>query len=208
MTTILDNFLVLEGLDGAGTTTQAALIEKEALNEGIEVFATAEPTKGEIGLLIRRMLHSSEPVHPDTFALLYAADRNEHLNGPSGIVEQVQAGRLVVSDRYLLSSLAYQSVDSRRGFVSLLNDRYPAPALTIFVDVPVELCLHRLAGRGAPDRFENRERLERVRERYHQEISGLRDAGGAVVVVDGTGSAEGVFAELWTHVQKLPIFQT
>lgn len=203
---ILSNFLVLEGLDGSGTTTQTSLLAERVASMGISVRAEAEPTDGPVGQLIRRYLHSSDDVDSDTFALLYAADRNEHLNGPNGIVSQA-TDRLVISDRYFLSSLAYQSVESGLDFVRALNDRFPWPELTLFVDLPVERCLERLSSRKALDRFETRERLDRVYSRYHEEVETYAKGGGRIEVVNGDAPEGEVFEALWSHITEMPIFK-
>ncbi len=204
MRRILSNFLVLEGLDGSGTTTQLSLLARRVTSMGISVLAEAEPTDGPVGKLIRTYLHSSDHVDSDTFALLYAADRNEHIHGPNGIAAQAKE-RLVISDRYFLSSLAYQSVESGLEFVRAVNDRFPWPELTLFVDLPVERCLERLRSRKALDRFEKRERLERVYERYHEEIETYSKRGGRVEIVNGDASEGEVFQALWSHIKEMPI---
>ncbi len=103
-------FIVFEGLDGAGTTTQLHLLEKNLKEAGVTVFATAEPTDSAIGRLIRSVLRKEISVEPKTLAMLYATDRYEHLYGKGGIIEHLDAGDTVICDRYLYSSIAYQSI--------------------------------------------------------------------------------------------------
>ena len=81
--TILENFIVLEGLDGSGTTTQLEMLEERFKTLTIPFFSTFEPTKSGTGELIREILKGKKKVHPDTIAFLFAADRNEHLHAPT-----------------------------------------------------------------------------------------------------------------------------
>ena len=108
---VLSNFVVLEGIDGSGTTSQLRLLkEKFALEDkGNSVVFTQEPTSGSIGILIRSALQGSSVFAPETMTRLFAADRCEHLYGKEGIKAALTAGKAVFSDRYLFSSLAYQT---------------------------------------------------------------------------------------------------
>ena len=109
---ILKNFIVFEGIDGAGTSTQIEILKKRA--DADRFFFTTEPTDSETGKFLRKMLKGDVELDPCTSAFLFAADRNEHLYGNGGtncgVVAQAQSGKIVVSDRYLFSSLTYQSV--------------------------------------------------------------------------------------------------
>ncbi|MBR6913089.1 MAG: dTMP kinase, partial [Treponema sp.] len=109
---ILKNFVVFEGIDGAGTSTQIGILQNSSFAE--KFFFTAEPTNGETGKFLRKMLKGDVKLDPRTSAYLFAADRAEHLWGTSGtncgIEKQCEDGKIAVSDRYFFSSLAYQSV--------------------------------------------------------------------------------------------------
>ncbi|MBQ8014462.1 MAG: dTMP kinase, partial [Treponema sp.] len=109
---ILRNFIVFEGIDGAGTSTQIEMLKKRP--DAHRFFFTTEPTDSETGKFLRRMLKGDVELDARTSAFLFAADRNEHLFGKGGtncgVVEKAQSGKIVVSDRYLFSSLTYQSV--------------------------------------------------------------------------------------------------
>ena len=108
---VLKNFIVFEGIDGAGTSTQIKkLVERGNSNEPGRFVATAEPTTGETGRFLRRMLGGEFHVDEKTNAYLFAADRCEHIFGKSGVKELCDDGKIVVSDRYFFSSMAYQSV--------------------------------------------------------------------------------------------------
>jgi dTMP kinase len=185
-------FIALEGLDGAGTTTQ---LQRLAAHLGARLHATREPSTGPIGREIRR--HLAGPVEgvqldPAALALLFAADRLDHLRRE--IEPQLERGVHVMSDRYLMSSLAYQTLGVPRQDVVAYNARARRPDLTLFVDVPVEVAEARRARRGgAAEIFEERELQTRVRQAYLAELDALRAAGEPVAVVDGSPAPGVVF---------------
>ncbi len=118
---IRGNFIVLEGIDGSGTTTQAEQIKKEFTDMGLPAHVTAEPTTGPVGAMIRQVLSgrlvtrigsSASPPGWTTMALLFAADRQDHLE--SEIEPNLRDGVNVICDRYLYSSVIYQSVSSNK----------------------------------------------------------------------------------------------
>lgn len=144
-------FIVLEGIDGAGTTTQAALLA-DALRArlGVEVELTREPTDGPLGRVLREALSGRAPLDPVALALAFAADRADHVHNPrTGIAAALAAGRWVVSDRYLLSSLAYNRGGVvTRDWLTAINRHALAPDLTLFLAVDPALALERIAARG------------------------------------------------------------
>jgi dTMP kinase len=193
-------FLVLEGLDGAGTTTQTAELARRLRARGIPAVATAEPTRGPVGSLIRLALTDrlKGPKGRDfdraALALLFAADRLDHVT--TEILPRLADGRWVVSDRYVLSSLAYQTLDLPAAFVEAINARAPAPDLTLFLDVPPEVALRRRRAEGSPaEIFERLPLQRRVASTYRRAIAG-GSARGPVRVVDGTLSVGAVAEEI------------
>jgi dTMP kinase len=144
-------FIVLEGLDGAGTTTQAARLGDFLRRTGRRVHVTAEPTAGPVGSLIRLALGRrfvdarGRQVDPCALALLFAADRLDHL--ASDVRPKLAAGIDVVTDRYVLSSYAYQSAATGdRDFVVAANARAIRPDLTLYLKVRPEIALRRRKG--------------------------------------------------------------
>jgi dTMP kinase len=184
-------FVVIEGLDGAGTTTQAARLCDHLRARGVAVTATREPTGGPVGRLIRTTLRD-EPGAPDLRALpwLFAADRADHLYRT--IEPALARGEWVVSDRYFHSSLAYQSLTLPLARVVELNADFRTPDLTIFLDVPVDRCLARIADRPEREIYEEAGRLTAIAASYHRVIELLRDRGQPIVTLDGTRSIEEV----------------
>ncbi|MGB3798674.1 MAG: dTMP kinase [Lewinella sp.] len=164
-------FIVIEGLDGSGKSTQISLLRDYFHSLGESCYVTAEPTELPTGRLIRRVLQKEITVDPRTLAAMFAADRIEHLFHPDeGILAKLAAGHHVVASRYYFSSLAYQSEFVDPGFVASLNRLAKAtlPAdLTIFLDLEPETSMQRISARpGEDELFETLEKLQHVRESF------------------------------------------
>ncbi len=168
-------FIVFEAIDGSGTSTQARLLHDYLFNKGYKVFLTEEPTSGPVGNLIRLslkgrfLLTGDKKLDDRQMALLFAADRHDHLyNKVDGIMGKVKEGWIVICTRYLLSSFVYNCTDERDlKFVKEINSEFPLPNLTLFIDCPLDVCLERLnKGRPVQDVYENRDKLQQVRENY------------------------------------------
>ena len=194
MADVLKRFWVLEGLDGAGTTTQLKNLENYMVGKGMAVFRTAEPTIYESGLIIRRVLSGQFKVPQSTTAYLFAADRDNHINNPEyGIKAHLEKGEIVISDRYLFSSLAYQSIGFDFEEVQRLNSAFPYPELVLYVDTPVEDCISRIDSRGAQKEiYEKLDYQTKVHDNYERIFSSL-PAGCRLIRVDGTLSREEIF---------------
>jgi len=187
--------IVLEGIDGSGTTTQAARLHGYLRSLGLSAVETREPSHGPVGLLIRKVLSGEEKTDPAAMALLFAADRLDHL--AREIVPALDAGTHVITDRYLLSSLAYQSIEVDRALVVSFNQRARRADLTLLLDVPVNVAAARRRARGGPvELFDDDAFQAQVASNYRAEAERLRAAGEPVVIVDGTPDADEVFAAL------------
>ena len=214
---ILDNFAVLEGCDGSGTTTQLELLSRRFAGIPGLFYATAEPTGGPVGELIRRLLkEEGRPkesgvsgegrVSPETLARLFAADRAEHLYGSGGIVERCSVrGELVVSDRYSPSSLVYQAIDCGEELPRILNESFPLPELLVYIDIDGETAEKRIAGRPDREIFEHLEFQEKVRKGYLKLLPAWEKNGVRVLTVDGSRSPEEVAEGVWRAVAEMPI---
>jgi len=202
--------IVLEGLDGAGTTTQAALLADWLQRRGQRAYVTQEPTSGPVGGQIRLVLTHRLKVDGRTLAALFAADRLEHLYGQGGILERLQAGDWVILDRYFHSSFAYQSLALTEAEYQWLWDLHTPcliPDLTLFLDVPVDECLNRITlNRGAHfELFEKRTVLDKVYVRYQQVIHQFRQMGHRIQVIAGVGTV----AQVQEQMQKVcQVFET
>ena len=193
---ILRSFIVFEGLDGAGTTTQIRNLARYYEFNSREYYITNEPTSNPIGELVRKVLQKKVVTTPEALALLYAADRNDHLYNPSyGIVRLLEEGRIVLSDRYFYSSIAYQSVECDPDFINLIND-FPSPRFIIYVDTPVEECIRRIDKRGEEkELFDRLDFLTAVQQNYEKAFSALPD-GVCLIRIDGSRSADEVESEI------------
>jgi dTMP kinase len=189
-------FIVLEGIDGSGTTTQVRHVAEWLEKRGELVHVTREPTDGPVGLMLRQILRGrlvstpnavandlkGQPLDPSAIALLFAADRLDHLHNE--LVPQLEAGRHVVCDRYVLSSLAYQSIDCDLRFVRNINEKALAPDLTLFLRVRPEVAMARIeSSRTLKDGFEHLPLQKKVAANYDKILESYRD--GDVVVLDG-----------------------
>ena len=199
----MSRFIVIEGLDGAGTTTQLARATARLRGLGHDVLATHEPTDGPVGRVIRQSLRG-EPGAPavSTLPWLFAADRADHLQRT---VEPALVARTwVLTDRYLHSSLAYQSLELPLEQVWGLNRTFRVPDLTVWVQLDVDTCLARIGSRaGTREVFERRDTLLAVAERYARVMAFLGERGHPIVHVDGSGSIEQVEGAIWEHVGPL-----
>jgi len=189
-------FIAIEGIDGAGTTTQARLLAEWLRGQGRQVLLTAEPTDGPVGRVIRDILRGQEAgACEGTMALLFAADRALHLH--QRILPALERGAVVVSDRHYLSSLAYQSVEVEMEWVAELNARFHRPDLMVLLDLDPDVALSRKEAEGGePERYERRDYLRRVRENYLEAARRAREAGERVEVLDASQSIEEVHARL------------
>ncbi len=213
-------FIVFEGLDGSGLTTQTARLRDWFVGQGGEAIATKEPSEGPAGSVVRWALtrrlgypphrqHGAaaeaapgawEPLGDEVLALLYAADRLDHVR--QEIAPRLERGVTVICDRYRLSSLAYQALGADASWVATLNSKAPAPDLTIFLAVPVEVCGERMAARrGTVELYEETTKLRRIRANYDRLIAAAQDAGERIVIVDGSGTVEAVHAAVITACQ-------
>ena len=201
MPAIQKGFWVLEGLDGAGTTTQLKNLEKALTEKGLKVHCTCEPTKYETGKFLRQVLSGEIKVPQSTVAYLFAADRDNHLNNPEyGILSYISNGEIVISDRYLFSSLAYQSIGFDYSRVVELNSQFPYPEYVIYIDTPVVDCISRIDSRGqAKEIYEKSEYQKKVHENYEKIFSTL-PAGCKLLRIDGSGTREEIFQAIWSQL--------
>jgi len=185
-------FICLEGLDGCGKTTQAKLLVSR-LENTYDAIYTAEPSGGRIGQFIKGYcLDAGQRGLIIVEALLFAADRLEHVNRE--ILPAMNAGRLVVSDRYVYSSFAYQGAAGLGlEWIERVNEHAICPDLALFIDVQPETVVQRLKPRKSV--MENLETQRKVREVYLKFVD-----KGKLVRIDGNASKEKVANELLTKV--------
>lgn len=169
-------FIVFEGIDGSGKSTQVERLSERFTAAGIRHTCHREPTDGPVGQLLRRALAKDIPLDELTLALLFAADRSEHA---LIIQKELAAGKTVLCDRHLLSSLAYNAPALDGQWVHAINTpirERVRPDITFLFDLPAEEALARISARGdAPDHYEKREVLQQVRARYLHWSEALKD---------------------------------
>jgi dTMP kinase len=191
----ISRFIVLEGLDGAGTTTQAAMLQEYFTKLSSDSFLTREPTDGPIGKLLRDVMTGRlmryKMAEPE-MALLFAADRLTH----SRLIEsKLLTGSHVVCDRYIFSSLAYQTLDPSISakWVTEINQEFSRPHMTVFLRVPVDECLRRISARNeSPTVYEKKDFLQTIAKNYERLSPYYRENVGPLEIVDGTLTPEDV----------------
>lgn len=158
-------FIVFEGIDGAGSTTQTNLLFEYLRSKNHKVVKTCEPTGGEIGQLIRRALRGELKFSWETLQLLYSADRADHLERV--IRPALSGGSTVLSDRYFFSTYAYGELNLDGKWLRTLSQNFPMPDATFLVDTPIDVALSRIdRTRGDKELFEKQEFLVKVRNNY------------------------------------------
>ena len=154
-------FIVLEGIDGCGKSTQAKLLYNW-LSEKHDAILTKEPTGNRIGKLIREILSGSISVDPKTLALLFTADRYEHLENE--VIPALNDNKIVVCERYYFSTIAYQMAQGLdREWIEDLNKFALKPDISIFIDVPPKIAVKRTK---TGEIFETLEFLKKIYENY------------------------------------------
>jgi dTMP kinase len=213
-------FIVIEGIDGSGSTTQCDRLTNWLREQGHPVFLTREPSDGPAGMIIRLALSrrlrgahgenhatdakapASRDLDPYTLALLYAADRMDHIS--TQVRPNLDAGRIVVCDRYFLSSMAYQGMTVDEEWVLQINRSAPVPDLCLYLDLPVEVAKERMERtRWTKELFEEEAKLRKIRDRYLHLIKNPRPEYGPLETIDGSLSPDEVFAKIRDFVNPL-----
>ena len=187
-------FIVIEGIDGSGKTTQAELLQKYFSERGEKATISPEPSSGIIGNLIRQALKKrvfftkNKSLFDEQMAYLFAADRHDHLyNDIDGVYKLINDGFQVISTRYYFSSLAYNCPTAEQfDFISKLNHKFPPPDITIYLDIPVEISLERTKNRSLKEIYETKEKLTLVKANYRQIFNNYHSP---LLKIDGTQKA-------------------
>jgi len=189
-------FIVFEGPDGSGQTTQAELLKHFLTSRGRSAVLTKEPTKeSEAGRKISDVLNHRLKLSPIEVQELFNADRKHHIENL--ITPSVNEGRYVISDRYFFSSIAYGPVGY--DFESVHKD-FPIPDLTFILKVSPEECIKRIESRGRPVQFyETQEKLKKVMANY-EKIAGKFPN---VYLINGEVSIEKVQEEILGKVKNI-----
>jgi dTMP kinase len=197
---VTGRLIVIEGLDGAGTTTQVRRVVQHLTAQGKPAHGTREPSDGPVGRLIREMLTGGHAIEGEklsqgTFGLLFAADRLDHMQRE--VEPKLAAGATVISDRWYHSSLAYQGTGADRDWIAMINTRARRPDLTIFLAVRPEVAAQRrAAARRKEELFEDLRMQQEVDAGYRATIAELLAAGERIETLDGEQSEDDVFAAI------------
>ncbi|MEM6397297.1 MAG: dTMP kinase [Bacteroidota bacterium] len=199
-------FIVFEGLDGSGKTTQMEMLAEHLRKNGHDVHLTAEPTDFlSTGQLIRDVLQGKHAFDARTLAALFAADRIQHLTNPkTGVLDRLSSGQTVISSRYYFSSLAYQAETGALDWVAALNSQARAlkrADITFFLDLSAEASMKRISSnRDESELFETEERLDKARQAFERAFEYWKE-GEHVVRIDASEEIEDVFEKI---VESLP----
>lgn len=193
-------FIVFEGIDGSGKSTQINLLAENLKKRGVLCHKTLEPTYGLVGGVLHDILSGKTKRDPKVTAALFVADRLDHiLNEEDGILKHIKNGETVICDRYYFSSYAYQSVDVPRDWVIMANrmaKEVLKPDATIFIDISADEAMERITkNRESTELYETKERLESVRNGYFSAFDLMKDEE-RIFVVDGSQSIEIIAKEI------------
>ena len=203
----IGKFIVFEGIDGSGKSTQMELMEKHLLDLGHKVYVTTEPSSRKIGKLIRQVLQKEFITSEETLAALFVADRLDHIqNEEDGMLSYLEKGYYVLSDRYYWSSYAYHGLHLPIKKVVEMNDvchQLLKPDLTIYLDLSAEESMNRIVQRNEKlEKFEKLEFLQKIRQNYF--ISFERFSHNLPFkIIDANKSVENCHEEIVSHVNEL-----
>ena len=178
-------FIVFEGTDGSGKSTQLKTLVRFLEERGVPCYVTREPTDSPVGALLRSCLTGRVETDEHTIAALFAADRLDHIHNPvNGILKKLEEGVNVFCDRYYLSSFAYNGGFVPLEWVIALNA--PAremlkPDLTVFIDLEAETAMQRVARRGETERYETLEKQIQIRRNFYDMFERFPDENVAIV---------------------------
>ena len=193
-------FIVFEGIDGAGKTTQIELLAKHLRAEGRSVYCTAEPTESVSGGLLRDALAGVTRRTVCEMAAMFVFDRiNHNVNPVNGIQKMLDDGFDVICDRYYYSSMAYQGSGTDPEWVSNMNLNCPEimrPDVCIFLDLTPEQSMARInRGRATQEIYENEEKLTQVRNQFYRVFEQLRERDN-IQIVDAYRSVEEIHTDI------------
>lgn len=202
-------FIVIEGIDGSGKSTQISLLAKRLTDEGCRVYTTAEPTVSLTGGMLRDALRGVTQHTTCEIAAMFLLDRIAHnVNPVNGIEKFLSSGVDVICDRYYYSSLAYQGSETDFDWVLDMNINCPEirkPDLCIFLDLEPDKCLDRISkNRMVKEIYEEIDRLERYRKRYFEIFDMLKFTDN-IAIIDTNKDINSVAAEVYAKVAELDV---
>ena len=199
-------FIVFEGIDGAGKTTQAELLEEHLRSKGRRVARTAEPTAFESGVELRRALGGKISKTESEMALMFVLDRIAHNTHPEeGISALLERGYDVICDRYYYSTLAYQGHATDYEWVKSMNLLCPdirKPDICLYLDLTPSQSLERISkGRESVEIYENEQTLTKVRDSFISVFEDLRESEN-IAIIDAFRSVDEISDEICSLVDQ------
>ena len=199
-------FIVFEGIDGAGKSTQIEKLRQKLVSEGRKVFITAEPTASVTGGILRDALAENYKRTASELAAMFLSDRVYHnVNENTGILQALEKGFDVISDRYYYSSFAYQGLDSDIDWVMDMNLNCPdirKPDLCVFLDLDAQKSKSRIdTNRAAIEIFEKEDVLNKIRNKFFDVFNRLKDEN--IAIIDASGTIDEVAEKIAQVVDKL-----
>ncbi len=197
-------FIVFEGIDGSGKSTQAKLLAEKLIAAGHKIYTTFEPTDSPIGSMIRNIFKGRMNADHQTIAALNVADRLDHLhNEINGLLKKKAEGYTIICDRYYFSSYAYQGVHMDMDWVIAANTLSAAtlrPDVNLFIDVDPEVSMQRLnSTRGTIELYETLDNLKLVRTKYVEAFEKLKGEE-KVVSINGNQTVAAIAEDIWKEV--------
>lgn len=185
-------FIAFEGQDGAGNSTQSRFLTRFLTDRGERVLLTKEPTSSFIGGIIRSVLRREIKTSPLALQMLFTADRAHHLY--SQIEPALKEGKIVISDRYMFSTLAFGGLSIDIDFLKKVNSNFRIPDITFIIDVPPEVCMERIrrSRTSEPELFEDVAKFEKIRANYMQ----IKNQFPNMYLIDGNRRIEDVAADI------------
>jgi len=200
-------FIAFEGIDGSGKSTQVKLLSEKLKESGQKVYSTFEPTGSPIGSLIKKIFRGEMEADHKTIAALFVADRLDHLlNKTNGLLKKIEEGFTIICDRYYFSSYAYHGTHMPMNWVIEANSlcaEMLRPDLTVFVDVPPDVCMQRLQNdRKTIELYESLDNLSNVREKYFEAFEKLRYEE-AIFITNGNRPSDAIFIDIWNEINSM-----
>jgi dTMP kinase len=193
-------FIVLEGLDGSGLSTQSMEIRRRLRKLNLKSYQTQEPTDNIIGGLARGVLTGLLELEPEGLQLLFSTDRNHHTS--SKIIPMLKSGGIVVCDRYFWSTVAFGSISVDKKWLLEINKHVLKPDLVVVLKVPPKECIKRMSkSRYDYELFEKLSKLKSVWKTYDWLHKNNKKNS---VIIDGTDSIEKVTDNIITEILKIP----
>lgn len=199
-------FIVIEGVDGSGKSTQIELLKFRFKELNLKVMDTREPSEGPVGMLIKNIMMNRMQADQSTLAALFLADRLDHINNPvNGMKNRLKSGFNIICSRYYFSSYAFQSEYVPVDWVVNCNSlckSYLKPDLTIYLNVDPLACIKRLSsGRVETEMYENLEKIKKAHEGF---LTAFEKYGQDenINIIDGNKNVEEISEDIWKVVEK------